>query len=81
MDLKNVSTMELKLLYSSSSDFDGLCHAQLAVNLPNDVALQTSNDLAFAFPIFCTFLDISSDLVFAGSNHGYAVLAHPLTGS
>jgi len=57
--LKNVSTMELKLLYSSSSDSDGLCHAQLAVNPPNDVAIQTSNDLAFSFPIFCTFLDIS----------------------
>jgi hypothetical protein len=24
---------------------------------------------------------VCGDLVFAGSNHGYAVLAHPLTGS
>ena len=51
--------MELKLLYSSSSNFDGLWHAELAVILPDDVTLQASNDFAFAFAIFRTFFDIS----------------------
>ena len=59
LDLKNVSTAALKLLYSSSGDLSYFGDAKLAVYFANDVALQATNDFAFALSVFCTFLNIS----------------------
>jgi hypothetical protein len=59
MVLKNVSTVSLKLLYSSGSNLDHFWNTELAVDFADEVALQASNNLAFTFPILCAFLDIS----------------------
>ena len=59
LDLKNVSTAALKLLYSSSGDLSYFRDAKLAVDFANDVAFQATNDFAFALSVFCTFLNIS----------------------
>ena len=59
MVLKNVSTDALKLLYSSSLNLGRFWDAKLAIDFADDVAFQTTNNLAFALPVFGAFLDIS----------------------
>ena len=74
LDLKNVSTAALKLLYSSSGDLSYFRDAKLAVDFANDVAFQATIDFAFALSVFCTFLTISqSCFVASDPDNGQAI--------
>ena len=74
MDLKNVSTAALKLLYSSSGDLSYFWDAKLAVDFANDVAFQATTDFAFALSVFCTFFNISQSwFVASHPDNGHAI--------
>ena len=72
--LNTVSTMALKLLYSSSSDLGRFRHTELALDFANYVALQAANDFAFALSVFRAFFDIGKcRFVAQHSDDGHAI--------
>ena len=74
LDLKNVSTAAMKLLYSSSSDLSYFRDAKLAVDFTNYVTFQATIDFTFALSVFCTFLNISqSCFVASDPDNGQAI--------
>ena len=74
LDLKNVSTAALKLLYLSSGDLSYFRDTKLAVDFANNVAFQATIDFAFALSVFCTFLNISQRwFVSSDSDNGQAI--------
>ena len=74
LDLKNVPTAALKLLYSSSGDLSYFRDAKLAVDFANDVTFQATIDFAFALSVFCAFLNISQSwFVASHPDNGHAI--------
>ena len=50
--------MGLKLLYSSSSNFQLFGRADLVIYFANDIAFEASDDFAFALALLCSFFDV-----------------------